>query len=267
MTVAPLGPSDAGAVRALLQTDPLLVLGLLDELDQSGLDCRGSDTRWYGSWVGGRLRALSRRRVDTAWIFGAPAACTALGGIHHTHDGLREIMGSAAAVDAAWPAFSEAPPRRRLEWVQLVCNQPVHGPWLPVRQATMADLSFAGLAMTRLPRETHGESPNPMAMMWDAQALIAQQRLLIGDVDGVPACFFSHGRLRPEGMDITGFYILPQYRQRGLARKWGRGFLRYAYTHTQTTVLTCMANNQIALSVYQTDDHFRLRARIVMLQR
>ena len=257
---APLRLKDTPAATALLAQNPSTNIFLLDRLEQRG--CRPSSAdEWYGAWLGqdlvavavlvGRAAHGSSARIGV--VAGSSAGCEAIGVQAQSRGGVDMLTGPRAPCDALWTGLGAGVPRRQIDQLQYLTQNPSPGFCLPLRNATSHDFPLVCAWAAEQAREDLGLDPRQE----DAQrhhrvvrARIEEGRVLLGLRDRSPCFLLEVGTCRVEGVQVGGTYVPPSLRGQGIATAGMRSAAHHLLTKSQTISLHVHAMNTSAIHCY-----------------
>jgi GNAT superfamily N-acetyltransferase len=261
VTVRLLTNEDQEIIRFFLQKDELSNLYLLDLLDRQGIDYWGF-CRWHGFFNQQKLIALN---VDISCLqknepcklsipIGDKEACNVLGYTTKQHGGTEKILSEREASDGFYSGL-ESPPYRIIQSQKLFyTNKLLEGDFLPLRPAQEQEFTFLYNSTAQMRLEDEQYDPRVKnAELWTktVQALLAQQRILIGEKDGTPCFVIEVGTRCKIGAQVGSTYVLPEFRRQGLSVRGMRGLVRSLLPTCNRISLLAHEENIPAIACYR----------------
>lgn len=254
-----LDPSHRGEVQELLEQDERANLFPLLLMDVAGFAIH-EDELWYGATErGGRLDAVvllggrSPAGAALAVPWGTREGLLALGASVAGGGGAKLLIGPRAAADDLDEGMG-MPWRLRYDQRMYVATAASAGDRLPLRIAREADLDVVLDLAAAMSVEDLGEDPReiePEQHIARTRRSVREQRVLLGEVDGVAVFKVDIGLTSARGTLVGGTYVPPWARGRGYATAGMRAATATLLGRSPMVALHVNEDNRAAVRCYE----------------
>ena len=252
---------DQQDIRIFLQQDINSNLYLLDLLERQGVDFWGF-CRWTAMYHQSKIIALN---VDISCLqpnvpcklsvpIGDPSACEELGAFTQKKGGTERILSEREASLGFYRGLGQPRFRIRHEQILFYTTSVLEGDFLPLRPANIEEFEFLYHSTALMRQEDEFYDPRERdAALWKktVQALIAQQRILIGEFNAQPCFIIEVGTRCSLGAQVGSTYVPPEFRRRGFSVQGMKGLVRTLLPSCNTISLLTHIENHPAMACYR----------------